>query len=127
MQVLLDLHGAPGSQNGFDNSGRRGEIHWHEGGNPERTVRILVKVAEMVKSWADEGAFRWDTLLGLELVNEPAGFYDYIWNTCRDGFYQGAYAAIKTVFGPNPQPLVLIQQAFRAYSDFDGFMPDNVR
>ena len=30
-QVLLDLHGGPGSQNGFDNSGKRGEVHWHEG------------------------------------------------------------------------------------------------
>ncbi|KAJ1931630.1 hypothetical protein EC988_009725, partial [Linderina pennispora] len=28
IEVMLDLHGAPGSQNGFDNSGRRGEIAW---------------------------------------------------------------------------------------------------
>lgn len=30
IKVLLDLHGGPGGQNGFDNSGRRGYIHWHE-------------------------------------------------------------------------------------------------
>ena len=28
MRVMMDLHGAPGSQNGFDNSGRRGEVNW---------------------------------------------------------------------------------------------------
>ena len=28
----IDLHGAPGSQNGFDNSGRAGEAHWVEWG-----------------------------------------------------------------------------------------------
>lgn len=28
LQALIDLHGLPGSQNGFDNSGRRGPIHW---------------------------------------------------------------------------------------------------
>ena len=28
LKFLLDLHGAPGSQNGFDNSGRRGEVNW---------------------------------------------------------------------------------------------------
>ncbi len=29
LKILLDLHGAPGSQNGFDNSGRRGDVHWY--------------------------------------------------------------------------------------------------
>ncbi len=29
LKILLDLHGAPGSQNGFDNSGRRGDILWY--------------------------------------------------------------------------------------------------
>merc|ERR1719391_1248966 len=28
MKGLIDLHAAPGSQNGFDNSGRRGDVHW---------------------------------------------------------------------------------------------------
>ncbi len=28
LKVLIDLHGAPGSQNGFDNSGRRGSELW---------------------------------------------------------------------------------------------------
>ena len=28
LMVILDLHGAPGSQNGFDNSGRRGSEQW---------------------------------------------------------------------------------------------------
>ena len=27
--VLLDLHGAPGSQNGWDHSGRAGTLEWH--------------------------------------------------------------------------------------------------
>ena len=56
------MHGGQGSQNGFDNSGKRGEVHWHEGENPDRTVRILGKVAMMVKQWIDEGAFKLDTL-----------------------------------------------------------------
>jgi glucan 1,3-beta-glucosidase len=28
MHVILDMHCAPGSQNGFDNSGRKGEVHF---------------------------------------------------------------------------------------------------
>jgi glucan 1,3-beta-glucosidase len=29
VKVILDLHGAPGSQNGFDNSGQRGAANWY--------------------------------------------------------------------------------------------------
>ena len=28
IKVLIDLHGVPASQNGFDNSGRKGEVQW---------------------------------------------------------------------------------------------------
>jgi len=28
LKVIIDLHGAPGSQNGFDNSGRRSAEAW---------------------------------------------------------------------------------------------------
>ena len=30
LKLLLDLHGAPGSQNGWDHSGRSGPINWHK-------------------------------------------------------------------------------------------------
>ena len=62
IQVLLDLHGCPGSQNGFDNSGHRGEIHWTEGENPDRTIRVLVKVANMVKAGLFLCTNRWNLL-----------------------------------------------------------------
>ena len=38
-KVLLDLHGGQGSQNGFDNSGKLGEIHFQDGENSERAVK----------------------------------------------------------------------------------------
>jgi len=28
IKVLIDLHGAPGSQNGYDHSGRKGGANW---------------------------------------------------------------------------------------------------
>jgi len=123
IKVLLDLHGGPGSQNGFDNSGKRGEVHWHEGENPDRTVRILGKVAMMVKQWIDEGAFKLDTIEGLELLNEPAGFYDWVWNVCKDNFYSNGYDEIRKVFPDSEKTLVSIQQAFRGYGDFNGVLP----
>ena len=45
LKVVLDLHGAPGSQNGFDNSGKRGEVGGirPDGGlaNGNRTLFVL--------------------------------------------------------------------------------------
>jgi glucan 1,3-beta-glucosidase len=70
LKVLIDIHGVPGSQNGFDNSGRRGDIHWADppGTNILRTYYILSNLTTMLTPWsADNGG----PVTGIELVNEP--------------------------------------------------------
>ena len=49
LQVLIDLHGAPGSQNGMDHSGRSGEIGWTKPENIEATVRSLEVIARALR------------------------------------------------------------------------------
>lgn len=72
LKVLIDLHCAPGSQvnykfkillniffgkiivntqNGFDNSGHQGGIHWLEGDNVDRTLRIVEKLSKLFEDW----------------------------------------------------------------------------
>ena len=48
MRVMMDLHGAPGSQNGFDNSGRRGEVNWvpEEGDDHANVDRFEMEMIE---------------------------------------------------------------------------------
>src|SRR5258706_1606221 len=46
LKLLLDLHGAPGSQNGWDHSGRSGAINWTDPQNVSETVRILESFAQ---------------------------------------------------------------------------------
>jgi glucan 1,3-beta-glucosidase len=42
LKVIVDLHGAPASQNGFDNSGRMGKIGWHQSQyDVDKTLRTL--------------------------------------------------------------------------------------
>ena len=55
---MLDLHGGQGSQNGFDNSGKRGEIHFQDGENSDRAVKVLSQMSALVKSWVDEGSIK---------------------------------------------------------------------
>ncbi|MBC8140004.1 MAG: glycoside hydrolase family 5 protein [Armatimonadetes bacterium] len=83
--VLLDLHGAPGSQNGMDHSGKSGELGWHK--SPEnlaQTLRVLENLSARVKGYTN--------LLGVELLNEP------LWDVPMDvlkKFYRDAYPLVR--------------------------------
>jgi glucan 1,3-beta-glucosidase len=44
---MIDLHGAPGSQNGFDNSGRRGGADWANNyNNVQRTRDVIYQLTK---------------------------------------------------------------------------------
>lgn len=77
--VMVDLHGgkrtnqrlrwrtdklAPGSQNGFDNSGHRGAIKWEKGNNVAQTVTAFNALAERYASQTD-------VVAAIEALNEP--------------------------------------------------------
>ncbi|KAK5110559.1 hypothetical protein LTR62_005751 [Meristemomyces frigidus] len=65
IKVMIDLHGAPGSQNGFDNSGRKGTIDWTQGDTVSQTHTALNKIRDDHASHPAVAA--------IELVNEPMG------------------------------------------------------
>lgn len=99
MTALLDLHGAPGSQNGHDNSGQSsGGIHWQEPANVNHTVDVLVELAKRSVA-LNANATTANVIDGIELLNEP-------WTTQIGGpisldllrsFYERAYTAIRDV------------------------------
>jgi glucan 1,3-beta-glucosidase len=102
LKLLLDLHGAPGSQNGWDHSGRRGEIGWHKDPNNVReTLRILETLAQKYG--------KHPALFGIELLNEP---HDQIPIEILKGFYQDAYSRIRKHVGP--EVAVVFHDSFRA-------------
>ncbi|KAI1775916.1 glucan 1,3-beta-glucosidase precursor [Hypoxylon cercidicola] len=63
LKVMIDLHGAPGSQNGLDNSGRRGAIGWTQGDTVSQTLTALNKLRD---DFASHPA-----VASIELLNEP--------------------------------------------------------
>ncbi len=64
LRILIDLHGAPGSQNGWDHSGRVGRVGWHmNAANTDRTLAVIERLAIRYG--------RRPALLGFELMNEP--------------------------------------------------------
>lgn len=75
LKVLIDLHGAPNTQNGFDNSGLRniGYPGWQ---NKTEYVDFTVKVLKKMYQKYGTGDFAdkyGSTILGIEVLNEPYG------------------------------------------------------
>lgn len=68
LKAWVDLHGAPGSQNGFDNSGLRDQIDFQQGNN----AQVLMQVLEQVFAKYGHDEFS-DVVIGIELINEPLG------------------------------------------------------
>ncbi|KAF2720914.1 glycoside hydrolase family 5 protein [Polychaeton citri CBS 116435] len=65
LKVMVDIHGAPGSQNGFDNSGRRGDVEWTQGDSVSQTLKAIDKLRDDHASHP--------ALASIELLNEPLG------------------------------------------------------
>lgn len=72
MKVWIDIHSVPGSQNGYDNSGRTGPIHWATKADYyTRTQYTFNRLATLFSQPEWKG-----TVTAIEAVNEPAANRD---------------------------------------------------
>jgi len=101
LKLLLDLHGAPGSQNGWDHSGRSGPINWpKDPQNIRETLRVLESFAQ---KYGQHPA-----LYGIELLNEPR---DVVPLEILQQFYQDAYARMRPHL--DPRVAIVFHDSFR--------------
>jgi len=108
LKLLLDLHGAPGSQNGWDHSGRSGPIDWPKTPNVQETLRILESFGQRYGQHP--------ALYGIELLNEPRNVVPL---EILQQFYQDAYVRLRKVV--NPQVAVVFHDSFRPFA-WENFM-----
>lgn len=100
LKVLLDLHTAPGSQNGHDHSGRIGPIEWHAHRQYQRhTIELLEQIA---RRYRDHPA-----LWGIELLNEPKKMW---WQWTLRRFYKQAYGRLRAIVRPGT--VIVFHDAF---------------
>ena len=92
LEVWLDLHTAPGSQNGYDNSGHAGYPIWDMGNNTARTVQIAGDIAAAVAAAGLD-----DVVTGFGLLNEPAKWLPKEKHAQVLGYYDDAAAAVRAV------------------------------
>ena len=93
LQVLIDLHGLPGSQNGQDNSGLIGPVEWPRNGtNADRSLRVLRNLTEEFSRDEYGGV-----VTGIELMNEPRLSDGNFPMSQLKNFYADGYEAVREV------------------------------
>lgn len=111
LKAWVDLHGAPGSQNGFDNSGLRGSYKFQEDANTELTLTVLQKIFNKY------GAEKWeDVVIGIELLNEPLGSILDVHQL--KNFYHWGYKNMRSV----SNNFVVIHDAYEPLGYWNDFM-----
>ncbi|KAL0951612.1 hypothetical protein HGRIS_008292 [Hohenbuehelia grisea] len=119
LKLIVDLHGAPGSQNGFDNSGQKKSFpQWHSNQtNIDRTNAIIKRIASMFRDQTS-------TVPIIAPLNEPAGFDGQAVLDATRQYWFDSYGNIRFPFGTSQQSntVVLIHDAFQPLSFWNGFM-----
>lgn len=116
LKVVIDLHGAPASQNGFDNSGhRRTSPGWFN--VQSRADRAQAAISTMAKRFS-QSAYS-GTVSAIELLNEPltTANIPYALEFTID-YYESAYSSVRYAQGKkNPtSQAVMVHDGFQSLS-----------
>lgn len=112
LKVWIDLHGAPGSQNGFDNSGQRLDSPgWQNGDNVANTLRVIERISDKYSRQEYQ-----DVVVAIQLLNEPLGPKLDL-NNIRQ-FYRDGYGKVRQ----NSDTPVVFSDAFQPASSWNNFL-----
>jgi len=119
IKVVVDLHGAPGSQNGFNHSGRQLSFPlWHtDYNNVARTNAIIRTLASLFRD-------KPSVVSAINPLNEPAGFFGNDLLSVLKQFWYDSYGNIRYPYGTSRQSetVLMIHDAFMPLSYWNGFM-----
>jgi glucan 1,3-beta-glucosidase len=111
LRVVLDLHAAPGCQNGFDNGGILNVCEWHT--REEHLAHSVDVLERLARRYRNAPA-----LHAIQLLNEPR------WDVPTEllkGYYRRAYDAIRAHCPPE-RVAVVFHDGFRSHREYTGFM-----
>ncbi|CCF59269.1 hypothetical protein KAFR_0G02350 [Kazachstania africana CBS 2517] len=114
LKVWIDLHGAAGSQNGFDNSGLRDWLAFLEDRNLKLTLDSLYYILE--KYSRNEYL---NTVVGIELLNEPLGPAIDM-GKYKNDYVMPAYRYLRDTLQRNQ--IIVLQDAFQPPNYWDNFL-----
>ncbi|KAF7288873.1 Glycoside hydrolase family 5 protein [Mycena indigotica] len=119
LKLIIDLHGAPGSQNGYDNSGHRMPYPtWHTNvTNVQRTSTVLKKIVAMVK---DNAA----NVPAIQALNEPAGYFGPDVLAVTKKYWEDSFSNVRYPYGSarKSDTVLVIGDAFQPLSYWNGVL-----
>lgn len=116
LKILIDLHTAPDSQNGFDNGGISGVCKWSQ--EPEEVEFELTVLERLAKRYGNR-----EGLWGIEVINEP--ILEDMWETMNVVERYPA-ADPEKAKGTKPNTMEFIRQFYLdAYDRLRKYMPED--
>ncbi|KAH9486277.1 Glucan 1,3-beta-glucosidase [Psilocybe cubensis] len=121
LKVIVDLHGVPGSQNGFDNSGEKMTFpQWQtQQSYIDRSKAIIKTLASMFKDSTG-------TVPIIAPLNEPAGFDGQAILDATKQYWYDSYDIVRRPYADQARDsntVVMIHDAFQPASYWKDFMP----
>jgi glucan 1,3-beta-glucosidase len=124
IRINLDLHAVPGSQNGWNHSGRLGSMNFLYGVagifNAQRTLEYVRVIAEFIA----QPQYR-DVVVMFGVVNEPRAA-PYIGTDVLATWYFEAYSIIRNItgIGAGNGPFISVHDGFSSLSNWAGVFPN---
>ena len=114
LEIVLDLHAAPGCQNGFDNGGIQDVCEWHT--QPEYIDYSLLILERLARRYHNRPA-----LHAIAVLNEPHQTIDtdLLKKYITDGYYRiRQYCPAKDV-------IVIFDEGFRSFREYTDFLTES--
>lgn len=118
LRVNLDLHGAPGSQNGWNHSGRQGTIGWLNGTDGDLNAQRTLDIHHQLSTFFSQPRYK-NIITMYGLVNEPR-MVDIDTSRVIDWTEQ----AIKQIRADNITAVIVFGDGFYGLSNWQGKLQD---
>ncbi|KAF9451864.1 glycoside hydrolase family 5 protein [Macrolepiota fuliginosa MF-IS2] len=121
IRIYLDLHALPGSQNGWNHSGKSGSVNFMYGvmgiANAQRTLTYL----RIITQFVSQDQYR-DVIGIVGIVNEI--LWGTVGQTPVQSFYYAAYDAMRKASGTGTGagPYIAIHEGFQGPAIWEGFL-----
>ncbi|KAK7053529.1 glycoside hydrolase family 5 protein [Favolaschia claudopus] len=120
LRVNLDVHTAPGSQNGYNHSGKSGQINFLNGNMGLANAQRFLDYIRIITQFIMQPEYR-DVVQMFGILNEP--FLPGIGRDQVSSFYLRAHDVIRNITGYGNGPYISLHDGFGGISSWGGFLP----
>ncbi|KAI7887242.1 glycoside hydrolase [Lichtheimia hyalospora FSU 10163] len=121
LRVMVELHTAPGSQNGWNHSGRYGQVRWLNGTEGEHNAELTLQVVKKMTEFFSKPEWSHVTPV-FGVLNEPAIFR--LERERVEQWYHQSHDAIRNITGNDKGPMLTYHDGFLGMNAWNGFFKD---